>query len=746
MKRLLIVMVFLLTLPLKGSAAWYHSFEYDYTTAVMMEALYLTEFGNEQLNLSSIEEMLKHYESAEIATVGIFASKFLDRQAMKDAGLLGTEQNYYYHHIHYLVAQRIIPRLIYIGQNLIYQHPEKALYWGPALMKICTDVKNLCKEFELVVTNGKLSFSDINFLEICPQLKTYFDLAKLSSVDWKQLFNDLSDFPTTYTKENLLADFRQMFSGVTMAGSDIIENNAASVFDGLSKKPESVKDILTDFSNVYTSITDGTAVKAFLGGVVGDFKDSLAVTKLFTSSEYNLTDFISSYLNNLGGSYYTQRWYIYTNSYGMRQEVYEDVFDSRLMDENAFSAQMEILRKDYERNDAVNEAYPGLTPVRYYIGKDSKRSYTVENEATVRGASTASIHLKCDDTLELAKGSFSFKVNPSYNSSKLHDYALPPGSVESPVKPDDTAITDKISEYQGKIDVIDGQISDLNTQISDLKAQIDTCTNASVLRTLNSDLLLLQYDLADLQRDRSTLANEMQPYVDAKNELDADYSDELDGPYRINSVMIELERIVGVVWDDTGHWEGDTYVRNGHVTSGGEKVQFRADVRKTRGEKHFLFIRIRRAMVQVDWKLVSDLSSSSVVDVLTIDDSLSDVEAANLVNQRMEEVRAENPGCQVTVSYGYKTPPEQDSSEEAYHLLWVGDRVAIAREIDQRLMTINSRLALLEKWLYEQSISGQSLWEIFNVGFVHRRYNATASDRAFMRWINVAQSAGVSIH
>ena len=62
MKRLLIVMVFLLTLPLKGSAAWYHSFEYDYTTAAMMEATYLAEFAGEQLNLSSIEEFLKHYE------------------------------------------------------------------------------------------------------------------------------------------------------------------------------------------------------------------------------------------------------------------------------------------------------------------------------------------------------------------------------------------------------------------------------------------------------------------------------------------------------------------------------------------------------------------------------------------------------------------------------------------------------------------------------------------------------------
>ena len=743
MKRLLIVMVFLLTLPLKGSAAWYHSFEYDYTTAAMMEATYLAEFAAEQLNLSSIEEFLKHYESAEIATVGIFASKYLDRQAMKDAGLLSSQENYYYHHIHFVVQQRIIPRLVYIGQKLIANHPSKALYWGPAIMKICTDVENLCKQFELVVTNGKLSFSDINFLQICPALKDYFELAKLADVDWKQLFHDLTDFPQNFTKEDLLADFRNMFSGVTMAGSDIIENNAASVFEGLAEKPQSLQDIYTGFEDAYNSITSGDAVKEFLGGVVGDFKDSLAVTRLFTSSDYNLAEFISSYLNNFGGTFYTQRWYIYHYENNVMVTDYEEVFDSKTMDLNSFSSQMEIRRKDYERNNELNEQL-WWTAVRYYIGKGTKMEYRVENEATVRGASTASFHLKCDESIELAKGSFSFKVNPSYDHSKLHDYALPPGSLDEPEKPDVSEWEDKIDEYQEQIDEIDGKIAEIDDEIDELNERLDTCTSEATRRPIRSEILTLQYDRADLQRERQRIVDLQQPYIDHLDEINAEYAEELDGPYRINTVMDEVERLVGIVWDDQGHWEGDTYVRNGHVTTGNEAVQFRADVRKTRGESHFLGIRYHRAIVQVDWKVVSDLTSSSVVDVLTLDTSMSDAEIANAVNQRMNEIRAENPGCQVTVSYGYKDPPEQDSPEEAYHLLWVGDRVAIARDIDNRLVTIDSRLALLAKWLYEQYSVSESLWWIVRTN-VRRSYNVTAIDQAFARWHDVALSGGVSI-
>ena len=756
MKRLFILLVVLVTLPLSGSASWFHSVEYDYKTAAMMEETYLAEFAAEGLNLASIQEFLKHYESAEIATVGIFASKYLDRQAMKDAGLLSTQENYYYHHIYFLVQQRIIPRLIIIGRDLIANHPSKALYWGPVLMKVCDEIQSLCKIFELVVTNGKLSFSDINFIEICPELRQFFDLAKLGDVDWQQLFNDLTDFPKNYTKDDLLSDFRQMFTGVTMAGSDIITNNAESIIDGLAEKPEKIQDIFTGFNDTFSSITNGSAVKDFLKGVVGELKDSLAVTRMFQGSNYNITEFISSYLDNFGGKYYTQRWYIYNTYYGYQKVVYEEVFDSKLMDLNSFSSQMELRRKDYEQNDELNEYYSWWKPVRYYIGKDSKKEYTVENENTVRGASTASFHLKCDNTLELAKSSFSFKINPRYDSSKLHEYALPPGSIDPPRKPDVSEWEDKISEYDRKIAVIDDQIESDNSQIrilqielNNLQFQIDTCTNAEIKRSLQTEYQVKQYDIYDLQdsikaleKEKQRLQQEIAPYKDAYNELEEDYNEELDGPYRINTAMDEAAKIIGIVWDDTGHWEGDTYVRNGHVTSGGEAVQFRAEVSEKRGEKRFLGIRYHRAIVGVEWKIVSDLSSSSVVDVMTIDTSLSDQEIANMVNQRMNEIRAENPGCQVTVSYGYKTPPEQDSPEEAYHLLWVSDRVAIAREVDQRLVNINSRLVLLQKWLYEQYFVSESLWWIVRTQ-VRRTKSFSVYDHAFNRWLDVASGGGV---
>ena len=39
--------------------------------------------------------------------------------------------------------------------------PQTAIYWGSYLMKVCDDTKSLCMQFESVVTNSTLTFSDI---------------------------------------------------------------------------------------------------------------------------------------------------------------------------------------------------------------------------------------------------------------------------------------------------------------------------------------------------------------------------------------------------------------------------------------------------------------------------------------------------------------------------------------------------------------------------------------------------------
>lgn len=49
--------------------------------------------------------------------------------------------------------------------------------------------------------------------------------------------------------------------------------------------------------------------------VVGEGNED-AVEKLFQTSGYNLTGYISSYIKELQGQYYTERWYIYKHDSG----------------------------------------------------------------------------------------------------------------------------------------------------------------------------------------------------------------------------------------------------------------------------------------------------------------------------------------------------------------------------------------------------------------------------------------------
>ena len=61
-----------------------------------------------------------------------------------------------------MVAEKIMPK-IWVVAKLMLRSPQTAIHWGSYLMKVCDDTKSLCMQFESVVTNSTLSFSDIAF-------------------------------------------------------------------------------------------------------------------------------------------------------------------------------------------------------------------------------------------------------------------------------------------------------------------------------------------------------------------------------------------------------------------------------------------------------------------------------------------------------------------------------------------------------------------------------------------------------
>ena len=222
MARYQIILIFLIcTLAFPVSVkAQYYSVNYDTRTVAEMSAAFNTEAATEMYYAEQVAKIREHYQAAEVAAAGIFASKFLDRKALTDMGLwTSATENYYYRRIYNMVSAKIMPK-IWTVAGMMLKSPQNALYWGSYLYKVCDDTKNLCYQFESIVTNSSLSFSDIAFLEINQELASILKLSELGNTDWKALFDNFSNIGSNFTKENLKADIDNLYQmGVNLASA-----------------------------------------------------------------------------------------------------------------------------------------------------------------------------------------------------------------------------------------------------------------------------------------------------------------------------------------------------------------------------------------------------------------------------------------------------------------------------------------------------------------------------------------------
>ena len=215
-----------------------------------------------------------------------------------------------------MVSAKIMPK-IWTVAGMMLRSPQNALYWGSYLYKVCEETKTLCYQFESIVTNSRLSFRDIAFLEINQELAAILKLSELGDVDWKNLLDNFSDIGSNFTKDNLKADIDNLYAmGVSLASagagnavSSIVGN---SNFNGtLMDKTSSVIEIAENTYDLYNDLSAnaGNTLLQFVGGQEG-------IANLFSLSNYNTTAWITDYAREGMGQYYTQRWYIYSVDQG----------------------------------------------------------------------------------------------------------------------------------------------------------------------------------------------------------------------------------------------------------------------------------------------------------------------------------------------------------------------------------------------------------------------------------------------
>lgn len=810
---------------------------------------YAAELASEMMNDESIGKILNHYSSAEVATAGIFSSKWLDRQAMKNAGPFGSmAENYYYQRIWNMVQLRILPKIWDVASLMIH-YPERALYWGPYLFKTCEDVKMLCATFAAVVTNCRLTFQDILFYSISDDLKELFDLTRLGEVDWKALWEHLGDFGDGITKEAIKEDIENLMTAgraIASAGSGVVSDTwseSSKVVDIFRSKPAEIIALYDNFRGIYEVVNDPMRIKDMVMEKLMS-TDSTGVSRLLTAEGYNLTTYISDYLQELQGRYYTQQWTIreVTDGSGGDQEQifdYQPTFDgdciaykvgdSPNMDQvfaateaycrskcpgyytrqqinqmNAagdgctysinytgvsqpvysgnsvvavkFAIAIQIYRRcsdsgevfyeelldTYKDSEATMQArFDGMLAKlndpdqdkRYMIVKGEKHYYDAADERRLKGCAMVSFSMECHDKSSLGEGTFSWKENGEHPHDYLDitskGYAMETSLGNSQVDLERIydywyAADEKYMECYDEIRTLEDEVNYYfyRSTHSHWAARYteEEIRNSQIYDSLYNVL----QEAVGRQQMLADTANAYRSVYDAA--LD-DYNDEDDAHYRIPAVMHELEAAYGVQWDESGGWVSSTrelcvFERVGHIPNVNGEVTFRAELTLQRPESHHWLIgRYHRAILAVHWTFGSDYSTESIADYMELDPSNSDSENVDIVNGRLRELMEENPGCDIEVNYAKSSPDQVEDDDEAFHLLWVSDRLRVARDVDARLSKIYAELVLVEKFMRQRMELEEVMHSLLGLGGIGDNLRSKVGRRSFRRWFRAACSA-----
>ena len=311
MKRLSFVLIVLALTFVQHIHAQYYSVNYDARTVAAMAAAFGTETLAESYYREQVDDILKHYTAAEVAAAGIFASKFLEHKALSDLGIWSSStENYYYRRIYHMVAEKIMPK-IWVVAKLMLRSPQTAIHWGSYLVKVCDDTKNLCMQFESIVTNSSLSFKDIAFLEINREVAALLNLSELGGIRWEQLMDNLARVPENFTKEHIAGDLDKLYemgvglatSGVENLGDALLQTSAFHNLIG--GKISEIGNLYDHYGDLFEQAENG--VGNLLLDMVGGADN---VAGLFDFGNYDLTSWMTDYLDEGMGNYYTQQWYI----------------------------------------------------------------------------------------------------------------------------------------------------------------------------------------------------------------------------------------------------------------------------------------------------------------------------------------------------------------------------------------------------------------------------------------------------
>lgn len=892
MRKILTIIILLSVLiSTRTYAVSFKAINIDIPTMSAMSTAYGVEVAQETRGTAALKNVLDHYTTAGLATTGIFTSKWWEMRALADPGLFGKDELLYYSRIKSLVVDQITPRILSVSAQMI-KDPADFLWWGPFLYKITTDVEERCKQYELVVANGKQTFQDVQFLVINEALGKYVNLAKLGDVDWKTLLEKVTHFGDGLDGDDIKSDFKNLGATIAQIGKGVVKGD----FSKLSKigkifhsSPSEIIDMYHDFKSVYDKYKDIRSVRDAVMAVLGT-SDVEGLKNLFHIDDYNITNYLNNYVNNLQGQYYRQRWYIYTvdagdeiiadwqpkegtptekywedknklpsgwddwdqhsvynrkwygngnanaidaynahsqltgtlidklkkqaldnagwseskrknyqtehkghtisfeytsyhedrikfkgkygghnhwegwcyRSYGVsvrdtwnvESEVYDEMFDSQTMDRQTFIDKMETKLKWYQRQEddkADKAAGEGrkYNKIIWKIGHDEPAYYSEADETKLKGVYSVTYTARCYDGAKLAEGMFSWKENSKAQGKTLDEQSerFAMGQISN-FEDESGEINSKKNDCQKNITNLQNKINALEQRRADLlnsRQQAVLAGDADKAARLKEEYDKLDEQEDDLNAELETEQAKMTELATAEKEYYNDIASLADeDPTRINSNMAEVQALYQLQWQDDGAWvdAGDRkiFTRHAYCPSMKSVVDYTAELSITRKPSYLAGIRIHRAILQVDYTLSANYGSENVIETLKLDPKKSEKENTKIVNDELRKLMDDYPKCTIDMKYNKSNDNDSTDTDDAYHLLWVSDRLEVARQIEADLVDINSQLIFIQMGLHSRNVLRDFLKSALP-NFVSRKGRSTIAQFALGRWQQASVAA-----
>ena len=468
----------------------------------------------------------------------------------------------------------------------------------------------------------------------------------------------------------------------------------------------------------------------------------------------NHEDRRESYKHGWGSTHHKRHcFYSYSvkvvDSWYIKQEIYEETFDSQSMDKETFEAKLKARLKSYNDNLDPNDENYGKV---YKLGSDAPRFYTMADEKKLEGCNTVSFVANCSGGANLGEGSFNWKENSKSQKGSLTEQSKQFAMANNPDQSSDGGdkeLLQQKQQYTNEVNSLKKQISANDKKQQDLIDRIRAAKQANNYPLANR--LQKEYDSLDatnaqLQNQLSVAQNNLNQTNQALTEYYNDMSDNLDGAYRIPSNMRELQAMYKLQWQDEGEWvngSGEyTFVRHAYCPSAKANVTYTAVLKLVRKPKYFLGIRIHRPILSVDFTLSGNSSAENVVEVMKLDMKKTEKERTEEVNKRLKELMKDMPDCSISIRYEYsnKVDTSDDESDNSIHLLWASDRLDIARDVEYQLTEIYAQLVFLEHVMQaRQSLLDFLKHQILDV--VTRSGRGTIAEYCLQRWEDASIAA-----